>query len=94
MIPSLIDYAEGPERRIAQELVSTILECEAPDYEMSSAQAIVDRIHQQMRDAGWLWLWRHEFLKRIHRDLTALTGGHPATRRIITIIDLELELHP
>jgi len=87
VIPTLDTYAEGPERQIASELVNTILECEAPDYEMNSAQAIVEHVCDRMRTAGWLYLWRRDFLTRLHNDLTALTGGHLATRRILKFIE-------
>jgi hypothetical protein len=54
-------------------------------------QEVIRETRTVMNAAKWSPLYQHNFLVRLHADLTELTEAHPLTRQFVTLLNLELE---
>ena len=65
-----------------------------PDFAqvpIPAIQTLIASTRSIMTDAGWPAVYQHDFLMNLKNTLKAVTLGHSTTRRIIDLLEIELE---
>ena len=79
------------EGMIARDWVSMILECEDHAINLEPISDVIAKSRVLMREAGWPYIYQHDFLLQLKNDLTELTKAHPVTRQFVVLLTVETE---
>lgn len=60
---------------------------------LENVQKLVSDTRKIVADAGWPAAYTHDFFVGLKNELKAGSLGHPTTKRLIRLLEIELELN-